>query len=113
MAITDKPTDGYLDYPKHTKINKYMVFGDKVHEIHHVRVHQFSIGDVEDPEIYAAEPIIKWQESEMGKWVMERSVEVPMWHRVMEYTSYHYNYAITAYLKDVDYTFWMLKWGSK
>lgn len=113
MATTTKPDSGYLDYPKNTQIHKYMVIGDKVHQIHHVIVHKFSVGDVEDPEIYAAEPIIKWQESEMGKWVMGRSVETPKWHRFMDVSQYNYTYAITAYLKDVDYTFWTLKWGTK
>ena len=31
-----------------------------------ILVHEFIIGDVEDPEIYAADPLLKWQESEEG-----------------------------------------------
>lgn len=111
-AINDA-YEGYIGYPKGVKTNKYMVFGDKVHEIHNVVVHTFNLGDVEDPDLYAAEPLIQWQQSEMGEWVMERAIETPMWHRMVEASSYHYKYAVSAKLKDVDYTFWTLKWGSK
>ena len=76
-------------------------------------VHQFKIGDVEDPDLYAAQPLWEWQESEMGKWVMERAVEVPEWHRNINYIGYHFEYIVVAKLKDIDYTFWTLKWGSK
>lgn len=112
MALTNKPYEGYINYPKGTIVNKYMVFEDKVHQIHRVVVYRFTMGDVEDPELYAAEPIINWQNSEMGKWVMERSIEVPMWHQQQDYNTFGYTFAITAYLKDTDYTFWTLKWGS-
>jgi hypothetical protein len=95
------------------RIDKYMVFGDRVHEIHTVTVHSFSMGDVEDPDLYAAQPLYDWQESEMGKWVMERAVDTPEWHRRADMLLYGYQYAVVAKLKDVDYTFWVLKWGSK
>ena len=29
--------------------------------------HQFNLGDVEDPDIYAAQPIWEWQQTEKGK----------------------------------------------
>ena len=34
---------------------------------------QFNIGDVDDPEIYAAQPIYEWQQTEHGRWVMEHA----------------------------------------
>jgi hypothetical protein len=71
------------------------------------------MGDVEDPELYAAEPLLNWQNSEMGKWVMEKSVEVPMWHRMHDQFSYGYTFAIEAWLKGADYSFWVLKWGNE
>jgi len=49
----------------------------------------------------------------MGKWVMERAVDTPEWHRQMNYQTYGYQYAIVAKLKGVDYTFWALKWGNQ
>jgi hypothetical protein len=105
-----------MDNPTITKerrvINKFMVFGDRVHEIHTVVVHRFRMGDVEDPDLYAAQPLWEWQESEMGKWVTERAVDTPEWHRNTNYQNYYIQYAIVAKLKDVDYTFWTLKWGN-
>jgi hypothetical protein len=44
-------------------------------------VHTFKLGDVEDPDLYAAIPLGKWQDSESGKWVMEHAVETPWWER--------------------------------
>ena len=113
MALTrpDKYR-GWIDQPKGIKLNDYIVIDDHVYKIHKVVVHRFRLGDVEDPDLYAAEPIINWQNSEMGQWVMEKSVEVPEWHRALAPMTYDYQYAIVAFLKDVDYTFWTLKWGS-
>lgn len=70
------------------------------------------MGDVEDPDLYAAEPLWKWQQSEMGKWVMEHSVETPMWHRQISPNQYHVDYAVEAWLKGADHSFWQLKWGT-
>ena len=106
----DKGTLGFP--PKGITTYKYMKIGDKVHEIHTVVVHRFRMGDVDDPDLYAAQPLMEWQESEMGKWVMERAVDTPEWHRQMDHLAYHLQYAVVAKLKDVDYTFWQLKWGN-
>lgn len=78
-------------------------------------VHQFTMGDVEDPDLYAAEPIWKWQQTEAGKWVMENSVETPSWHRVHDggyYGYYGYQYQIQADLNPIDATWYLLKWGT-
>lgn len=102
---------GYLGDAPDKKLNKFVVENDRVHEIHDVIVHKFNLGDVEDPEIYAAEPIYNWQQTEQGKWVMEHAVEAPVWHRWLEPISYSQNYAIMARLKGPDYTYYALKWG--
>ena len=80
-------------------------------KVHNVRVHQFSMGDVEDPEIYAAGPILDWQESEAGKWVMTHAVEKPTLQQTIDHYTMGYKYLIYAKLADKDYTFWCLKWG--
>ena len=103
---------GYLGQSNGTKLNEYMIIEDKVHQIHKVIVHRFQMGDVEDPDLYAAEPLYQWQSSEMGKWVMARSVETPMWHRQTNPNQYHTEYAVQAWLKGADYSFWVLKWGN-
>lgn len=104
---------GYLGEPKGTKLNDYMIIEDKVHKIHKVIVHRFIMGDVEDPDLYAAEPLWEWQHTEMGRWVMEKSVETPMWHRQQDQFNYGYQYAVEAWLRGVDYSFWVLKWGNQ
>ena len=102
---------GYLGKPKGVVIYRYMVTNDRVNEVHSVIVHRFTMGDVEDPDLYAAEPLWQWQSSEMGTWVMEHSVETPMWQRTSNPNQYHTDYAVQAWLKGADYTFWVLKWG--
>jgi hypothetical protein len=105
-----KPS-GYLGRPKGIEINKYMLVDDRVDEVHSVIVHRFQMGDVEDPDLYAAQPLWEWQQSEMGSWVMEHSVETPMWHRQSNPNQYHIDYAVQAWLRGADYTYWVLKWS--
>jgi len=109
--IVDNYYEGYLGAIPKRKIQKYMLIDDRVHEIHNVVVHKFNMSDVDDPELYAAEPLLAWQNSESGKWVMEHAMETPMWHRHMDYTSYGHVFAITAKLKAKDYSYYLLKWG--
>lgn len=33
-----------------------------------IKVHKFRMGDVEDPEIYASEPLYEFMQSDKGKW---------------------------------------------
>ena len=89
-----------------------MIIEDRVHEIHRVIVYRFIMGDVEDPDLYAAQPLWEWQQSEMGKFVMEKSVETPVWHRQADVANYGHQYAVEAFLKGSDYSFWVLKWGN-
>ena len=70
-----------------------------VEEIHKVTVHKFSMGDVEDPDLYAAQPLWEWQESEQGKFVMEHAIETPIWHRQADPYNYGYQYVIVAELE--------------
>lgn len=76
-----------------------------------VKVHEFNMGDVEDPDLYAAEPLWQWQQSEAGKWVMEHAVEAPFWHRMVNPWNYGHTYYVIARLKEADQLYWKLKWG--
>jgi hypothetical protein len=89
-----------------------MVIDGFAHRIHKTVVHRFIMGDVEDPDLYAAEPLLEWQYSEMGKWIMSKAVDTPEWHRMADMMNYGYRYVVVAKLKEKDYTFWCLKWGS-
>ena len=73
-------------------------------------VHTFSMGDVDDPEIYAAQPIWEWQQTDAGRWVMENAVEEPYWARHLDNTTYSYRYKIVATLTESDATWFKLKY---
>jgi hypothetical protein len=96
--------------PTNTYNQKFKIIDDQVQEIHNIVVHRFNLSDVEDPDLWAAEPILNWQNSEVGKWVMEHALEIPIWHRHVRSETYSFEYAITAKLTGKDYTFWCLKW---
>ncbi len=73
-------------------------------------VHKFSLSDVDDPEIYAAEPIYQFQQTEKGKWVMANAIEDPYWCKSIDHHTYGYTYVIRAKFTDKDYTFYKLKY---
>jgi hypothetical protein len=98
--------------PRPTKtIYQYMLVGDRVEETREVTVHTFSMGDVDDPDLYAAHPLWEWQESEQGKWVMTHAVDTPVWHRTADPMNFGYKYVITAKLQGARLTEWMLRHG--
>ena len=74
-------------------------------------VHTIEMGDVEDPEIYAAAPIIDFEQSEKGRWLMANS------YKQLEFTihpnsrTYGWKVVIWSYLNEQDLTFYSLKWG--
>ena len=104
MAYSPQHSD--LSQPREVKVidGVPVAFSDVV-------VHHFPMGDVEDPDLYAADPLYKWQQSEAGTWVMAHAVEPPFWVRQPDVSSYGYRYYIVARLKEQDQTFWSLKWG--
>lgn len=75
-------------------------------------VHKFSVGDVDDPELYAAQPIWEWQQTDVGKWVMENAIEDPYWMKHLDQNMYSYQYAIVATLREEDATFFKLKYDN-
>jgi hypothetical protein len=82
-----------------------------VEEIHKVVVHQFLMGDVEDPDLWAGQSLYEWQESEAGKFVMEHSIDKPVWNRHLDYTTYGHKYIITAELETKKLSEFYLRWG--
>jgi hypothetical protein len=88
------------------------VINGRAERIHNIVVHQFRLGDIEDPMIYAAEPLLEWQKTEEGQWVMAHAIEQPMWHQEPDALNWGHRFAITAKLRGRDYTFWTMKWGS-
>jgi hypothetical protein len=75
-------------------------------------VFEFSVGDVDDPDLYAAAPLWDWQQTDTGKWVMDNAIETPQWGRVNDYRTYSIRYRVIAKLKDTDATFFKLKYDN-
>jgi hypothetical protein len=69
------------------------------------------MSDVEDPEIYAAEPLYKWEKSEIGQWVMKHAVEPPIYLFKTDYASYGFEVTVDARLQEEDATYFCLKWA--
>lgn len=90
------------------------VVGDQhiVDEIHKVVVHRFRMGDVDDPDLYAAQPIHAWEQSDQGQFVMKHAVDTPEWHRQLDQFSYGYEYAIIAELEMKKLSEFYLRWGN-
>jgi hypothetical protein len=109
MAITHNHRTGHL----HQNAVEVKIIGDRAVRYSDVCVHEFTMGDVEDPELYAAQPLWEWQESEAGNWVMEHAVEQPYWIQSLDYNSWGHRFKVMARLSDPDQTFWTLKWGTK
>lgn len=108
MAITNyQPEHSDLSRPREVKI-----IGDEAIAFSDVVVHHFPMGDVEDPDLYAAQPLYDWQQSEAGAWVMAHAVEPPFWTRQPDMDSYGYRYYIVARLKEADQTYFKLKWSN-
>ncbi len=95
--------------PKH----KYVLVGDRVEEVKTIVVHEFAMGDVDDPDLYAAEPLIAWEKSEQGQWVMKNACDTPTWHRMADPVAFGYKYRITAKLMGPALTEWLLKYGNR
>ena len=75
-------------------------------------VHKFSVGDVEDPTLYAGGPLRDWELSDIGQWVMTHAKEPPIWRQFIDRNIYGYQFLIEADLSEEDVTYFTLKWGS-
>ena len=107
MAITRNEQAEYWHWqPEMTKIinGRPVRFSD-------VCVKEIRMADVEDPDLFVGHPIWEWQQTDVGKFVMEHAVEKPYWTRQLDYNSYGHVYRIMARLSEQDQTFWSLKWG--
>jgi hypothetical protein len=72
--------------------------------------HRFTVGDVEDPDIYAGQPIYEWEQSEAGQWMMKHSDPTPLWQREYSNLTYGTSYVIKGYLTPEQLVYWKLKY---
>ena len=103
-AINQTLADNYFQhhspYTHKPTRNKYNIvkYGEeeRVEECREFVIHDFTMGDVEDPDLYAAEPLYQWQQSEFGQWCMKNAADTPTWHRYADPVSFGYKYQIRA-----------------
>ena len=117
-AINQKIADSYFRYHSPYTYKpvryKYNVIGDTVERCETVTVYEFRVdGYSDDPDLVVAEPLIEWERSDKGQWVMRNAADVPTWHRVADIVTYGYKYAIRAKFMGPALTEWLLRYGSK
>ena len=71
-------------------------------------LHEFTMGDCDDVEIYAAEPIYQWQQTPEGKWAMEKAEDIH-WVTAIDHNIFGHRIKIIGTLKDKYATFYALK----
>jgi len=73
-------------------------------------VHKFSMGDVDDPDMYASLPIYDWQQTEAGKYCMKNSVE-QLHYTIGPDMNNHWGFQVQVFgvFTEKDYMFFKLK----
>jgi hypothetical protein len=78
-----------------------------------VCVHEFVVDcDVDDPVLYAGEPLLSWQQSAPGAWIMTNSEEKPYWIKDLNPDTYLWRFRVIARLSEPNETFFRLKYGT-
>jgi hypothetical protein len=75
-----------------------------------ITLHTFTIGDVEDPYLYAAQPIYEWQQTEHGRWCMEHAIGEPVFWCQPDPNTFGFRIVIECELEEKDCTYLRLKW---
>jgi hypothetical protein len=76
-----------------------------------VMLHNFTVGDVEDPMLYASFTIQEWQQSEKGQWCMENCEGEVYFCSSADPVSLGYKIALQGEMTEQNYTFFKLKWS--
>ena len=94
-------------------LNTHSIVNNKVIVKKQIVVHTFTVGDVEDPDLYAAEPMWQWQQTDAGKWVMENCIDdVPVWNRYLDTHGMGHKYMISAVFEGKKLTEFYLRFGN-
>ena len=76
-----------------------------------ITFHQFSMGDVDDVDIYAAQPIYEWQQTEQGQWVMQHAQDL-RYYTNPDLTSFGHRITIRGQLDERLATEYFLRWST-
>ena len=74
-----------------------------------VRLHQFRLGDSEDPEIYAAQFLAEFMDTEQGRWIRENAHD-PQFVIHADPVTLGHLVGISGYLSEEAETFYRLTW---
>lgn len=75
-----------------------------------ITFHTFHMGDVEDVEIYVAQPIHEWQQTKHGQWVIENAHDLT-WYQSPDPYSWGIQISVRGELHDPrKVTEYFLKW---
>lgn len=68
------------------------------------------MGDVEDPELYAAQPLYEWQQTKQGQWVMENCAD-PQYIIRPDVNTFGHKIIVHGELEDQLATEYLLRWS--
>lgn len=72
-------------------------------------VHNFGLGDVDEPDLYAHVELDRWLSTDKGKWVKEHKAEEITLRHFYDINILGHKFVVTAKLKEEDATFFLLK----
>jgi hypothetical protein len=84
-----------------------ILYEDTDTKIYTYLVHEFKMGDVEDPDLFAAQHLWDWEKTDSGNWVMNNSEPTASWHRIPN--EYGWRYEIRAYLTSEQLMYYRLR----
>ena len=98
---------------RHYKPAEVKIINDRPVQFRDIKVYEFKMSDVEDPDLFAAKPLYEWSQSECGKWCISHAEETPYWVREIDPMTYGYRYFVVARLSEQNETYFTLKWKNK
>jgi len=98
----------FSKYPKYTE--KYHVIDDIIYK--RVKITDISIGDCDDPDIYAASYLHEWTTSEQGKWCVEHAAPESLVYTIHhDIVTFGYRVAVMGMFSEKDLIYYYLKWS--
>jgi hypothetical protein len=75
-----------------------------------ITFHTFSMGDVEDPELYAAMPLGEFMSTEKGQWIRNNCLD-PQYIIRPDVNTFGVRVIVYGEVEDKSATEYLLKWG--
>lgn len=72
--------------------------------------YSFTMGDVDDVEIYMAKPIADWQRTPQGQWVMKHAKDL-RYYTSPDLSTFGHRITIRGEIDDKQATEFFLRWG--